>query len=222
MLIRHGQASFGSEDYDVLSDVGESQSRRLAQRLSRLSPPTRLVEGSLTRQRDTAAILADALDVPRVDPDARWDEYDHEELLSVAAEDPELEEEFRALGEPDVDRARAFQSVLERALRRWTTTDDGAYEETWTEFVGRCWAATDDLLGELGSGQSAAVITSGGVISAVCAAVLGLGPEQWLALNRVMVNSSVTRVVRGRGGTSVVAINDHAHLEDAEELLTYR
>ena len=34
MLVRHGQASFGSEDYDVLSSRGVRQSRKVAEALS--------------------------------------------------------------------------------------------------------------------------------------------------------------------------------------------
>ena len=36
MLVRHGQASFGSEDYDVLSSRGVRQSRKVAEIAGRL------------------------------------------------------------------------------------------------------------------------------------------------------------------------------------------
>jgi hypothetical protein len=39
----------------------------------------------------------------------------------------------------------------------------------------------------------------------------------------VVVNASVTKVVVGRRGTSLVSFNDHSHLEAAEPgLVTYR
>ena len=34
LLVRHGQASWGSDDYDVLSDLGERQSRMLGEALA--------------------------------------------------------------------------------------------------------------------------------------------------------------------------------------------
>jgi broad specificity phosphatase PhoE len=221
LLIRHAQASFGSADYDVLSDLGLRQAELLGGRLGRL-PLTSLTHGELRRQRDTASLLADALDVPTGNPDPRWDEYDHEELLQVAHQDGALEDEMAALADPDADRARAFQRALETALRRWVGGSSDEYRESWSDFLGRCWSAADGLLGGTPASATAGVVTSGGVIAALCCATLDVGPEQWLHLNRVMVNTSVTRLVRGRRGTSVVAINDHAHLEGHDGLLTYR
>jgi hypothetical protein len=65
------------------------------------------------------------------------------------------------------------------------------------------------------------VSTSGGAIAAVCVGLLGVAPETFVALNRVTVNAGVTKVVRGRSGTTLVSFNEHAHLE-ADGLVTYR
>ena len=57
-VVRHGQASFGAEDYDALSDLGRQQARWLgdyfAERGIRFQ---RAMSGSLKRQRDTAREL---------------------------------------------------------------------------------------------------------------------------------------------------------------------
>jgi broad specificity phosphatase PhoE len=67
------------------------------------------------------------------------------------------------------------------------------------------------------------VVTSAGPISAVAAALLGVPPEGWLALNRVMINTSITTVALGRSGASLLSVNDHAHVAgDGRRLLTYR
>ena len=45
----------------------------------------------------------------------------------------------------------------------------------------------------------------------------------WARLNPVTVNSSVTKVVVGRRGATLVSFNDHSHLEGMDgRLLTYR
>ena len=64
------------------------------------------------------------------------------------------------------------------------------------------------------------VCTSGGAIAAVCAALFRAPPESFVAFNRVTVNTGVTKLVRGRGGTTLVSFNEHAHLAPA--LVTYR
>jgi hypothetical protein len=66
------------------------------------------------------------------------------------------------------------------------------------------------------------VFTSGGVIATVGAALLGLGAEGFVALNRVTVNTGITKVVRGRSGTSLLSFNEHAHLTGVPGMLTYR
>jgi phosphohistidine phosphatase SixA len=58
LLVRHGQASFGAADYDVLSDLGRRQAEIVAGSLAeRGYRPARLVGGTLRRQRETAAAL---------------------------------------------------------------------------------------------------------------------------------------------------------------------
>ena len=56
-LVRHGQASFGADDYDVLSDLGRTQAAAVGAELSRRGlDDSRSSCGTLRRQRDTAAL----------------------------------------------------------------------------------------------------------------------------------------------------------------------
>ena len=207
LLVRHGQASFGADDYDVLSDTGRTQSEAVGAELVRrgLRSPV-VATGTLRRQRDTAAlVLPDAQ--PRVD--ARFDEYDSVALLGSYAR-----------GAPPADgSSRAVQVLLDEALTTWV--DDAA--GTWAAFYSGAEDALTELVASLEKAQDAVVFTSGGVIAAVCARLLGLRAAGFVALNRVTANGAVTKLVVGRGGVSLVAFNDHAHFEgDARELLTYR
>ena len=54
LIVRHGQASFGADDYDKLSEVGHEQSRLAGAALREAGwQPDRLVTGTLRRQKDT-------------------------------------------------------------------------------------------------------------------------------------------------------------------------
>jgi broad specificity phosphatase PhoE len=216
LLVRHGQASFGAADYDVLSDVGHRQAEIVGGRLAALPDVGHLIVGAMVRQRDTARPLAERLGLD-VREDARFDEYDHVELVRRATEDPGTD-----LTDVDgSDRRRAFQTVLERSLARWTAGRHDDYHESHDAFRSRVRAAVTDLTAGLSG--TAVVVTSGGVIAAVCADALGLDGRGWSQLNTVIVNSSITKLVVGRRGTTLVTINDHAHLEGrGPELLTYR
>jgi hypothetical protein len=56
----------------------------------------------------------------------------------------------------------------------------------------------------------------------VCSCSYGTAADRWPALARVVVNTSVTRLITGRTGTHLLTFNDHAHLEGDRSLITYR
>jgi broad specificity phosphatase PhoE len=198
-LVRHGQASFGTADYDVLSEAGHRQAALVAKALAgRGVRPAVLVSGTLRRQVGTAAAFGDAA------TDPRWNEYDLEELLAGSVEDT-----------AEDDASRQVQAWLDRGLLAWSREAAG-----FTVWRDAARAALDDVLDAAGRGGAGVVVTSGGVIAAVVAAVLGLGPEGFVALNRVSVNTGITTLVRGRAGTSLLSFNEHGHLPVDD--VTYR
>jgi len=210
LLVRHGQASFGRDDYDRLSDLGREQAEATGRWLRErgLRRPV-AVHGSLRRQRDTAALALAAAghDVePRVD--ARWDEYDHIDLVRRYAA-------ARGAGEPR--SSREFQVVLDAALVAWVEHGDEGGWPTFTHAVG---TALHELVASLEVGQDAVVFTSAGVIAAVCANLLSADAAGLVALNRVAVNGAVTKLAAGRSGIALLTFNEHSHLDG--EHLTYR
>ena len=51
----------------------------------------------------------------------------------------------------------------------------------------------------------------------------GQHADVWTQLNAVTVNASVTKIVVGRRGSTLVSFNDHSHLEGAgNALVSYR
>jgi broad specificity phosphatase PhoE len=215
ILLRHAQASYGSHDYDVLSDHGAVQARAAREALrARGLVPERIVSGTLRRQRDTALPWTEGGAALEEDP--RWNEYDAADVLG--AHGPGAGASLEAPGL----ESRDFQGVLDDALLAWIAAgDESAADETWPAFRDRVAAALDDAVGALRSGETGLVITSGGVVAACCARLLALPESSFVAFNHVVVNAAVTKVVHGRRGTSLVSFNEHAHLEP-EGLVTYR
>jgi broad specificity phosphatase PhoE len=213
-LVRHGQASFGAEDYDALSPRGFDQSTVVGAELLRRNVSfSQVRSGTLARQRDTAATALKVLgtDVPVVE-DPRWNEYDHVDIAL-----------HHAGGAPQED-SRAYQGLLDAALTAWTSAGDGGpCAETWPAFLARCRGALEDLVASLGKGEHAVVFTSGGVIATLCGLLMGTPEAGLLKLNRVTVNGGITKLVSGRGGVTLLSFNEHPHFEaDAARLLTYR
>ena len=220
LLVRHGQASFGADDYDVLSPAGWEQGRLLGAWLNGLgTAPDVVVHGGLRRQRETAeAVLTGGAWSSGVTVDPGWAEFDH---LAVLAADPD------APG-PDVELdRRGFQAAFEAATARWTAGGrDTAYPEPWPDFLSRVRTALDAACALAGPGGTALVVSSGGPIAAACAALVdpdGDDPARarlWSRLNTVVVNASVSRVLVGAGGARLLTFNEHPHV--AGDLLTYR
>ena len=213
-LVRHGQASFGAEDYDALSPRGFEQSTVVGAELLRRNVSfSQVRSGTLARQRDTAATALKVVgsDVPVVE-DPRWNEYDHVDIAR-----------HHAGGAPQED-SRAYQGLLDAALTAWTSAGDGGpCAETWPAFLARCGEALTDLVASLGKGEHAVVFTSGGVIATICGLLMGTPEAGLLKLNRVTVNGGITKLVSGRGGVTMLSFNEHPHFEaEAASLLTYR
>jgi broad specificity phosphatase PhoE len=221
LLIRHAQASFGSATYDVLSERGREQVRALLAGLKRRRiVADHVVSGDLRRQRDTAQPYADALGVSvRIDP--RWNEYDDRDIL--VNHSGMLAGLERHPGDPELT-SQQFQRVLNDALEQWIAAGaDGAAREVWPRFRDRITSALDDVARELGKGQTAVVVSSGGAIAAVTAALLGLPDEALIAFNHVSVNTGITKLAVGRSGTFLISSNEHAHLDEAGgSLISYR
>ena len=221
LLIRHAQASFGAVDYDLLSERGHQQVGALVAGLERRGIVADLViAGGLRRQRETAAPCAAAVG-RQVGIDERWNEYDDRDILTnYATASTGLE---RQAGD-DVLSADEFQQILNRALRQWIDAREASgCREPWPQFRERLLAALQDLTRELGKGETALVVSSGGAIAAITATLLGLPPDATIAFNHVSVNTAITKLAVGRGGTTLISSNEHAHLEEADaSLISYR
>ena len=211
ILVRHGQASFGADDYDVLSGdrlgpgapagvlVHRTRHRPDRRRPGRHAP----APGDGRRDRRARERLGRAADR------RRWDEFDH---LAVVAAYPDLPP-------GDLDR-RAFQRAFEQATARWTGGgNDAEYAEPWLAFRARVTAALDRAQEQAGPGGTVVVVSLGGPIAAACAALVDPEADDasfarlWSRLNTVMVNASYTRVVVGSTGPRLLTFNEHLHLE---------
>jgi broad specificity phosphatase PhoE len=224
VLVRHGQASFGAADYDVLSETGRRQAGAVGAALrERLGPVREVVTGTMRRQRETAAVCLEAMGLAaRWEEDAAWNEFDHEEILRAWeprwADPAEFQRDFSG-----VAPAASFERAFLAAVARWTGgAHDTDYRETWPGFLAR----VDGALARLpcAPGGTILVFTSGGPISAACRAHLEAGDASAVLARAFRIaNASVTTLEAGPDGLTLRAFNDHSHLARPDEaLLTFR
>ncbi len=220
LLVRHGQASWGAADYDVLSPTGERQAVVVGRALAaRGVVPARVVAGGMRRHAQTVdGLLAGAGWGSAAQVDHGWDEFDHVQMLEVHGAPDGAE---GADGAGATLTRQEFDAWFDAAALRWAAGDhDGEYDEPFHGFTGRVEAALRRTAATVGPGEVAVVVTSGGPIAWVAATLLGGGVDSWMRLNPVTVNASVAKVVVGARGTTLVSLNEHGHLEPG--LVTYR
>lgn len=230
-LVRHGQACFGSEEYDRLSPLGLQQARLLGEWFGHLNQRFQhVVSGSMQRHRQTAETCIGALP-KRMRVESDWDidpgfnEYDHHQVLArhwPAFDDPAMVRNFLAQTEHP---KRAFQQIFEQATARWMSGEhDADYGESWPAFRARCTDALRRLTENVARSQNIVVFTSGGTIAALCQQVLGLQDRQTAELSWSLVNCSVTKLFYRPDRLSLGYLNNFAHLEwlGEPDAVTYR
>lgn len=228
-LLRHGQASFGAEDYDRLSNTGETQVRMLGQHLAELGMEFDAVySGAMRRQRDSARLVLESMGHSSPESFAlleQFNEFDHlpvlREYLTGRAERAEDAVDIERLGR---DRGY-FQTVFDAATSSWISGElQGPNLETWLDFCGRIEHGMLTLQQGMDQGGRVLVSTSAGAISVALQSVLGTARHEALRLAWVIRNSSLTRILWDGKRASMEMFNSVAHLErgDRLDLITYR
>src|SRR3984885_8053454 len=145
-FIRHGQARFGTSDYDRLSSLGLRQARLAGEQLRRLvGRIDYLLSGTLRRQRETAGQIAECFgtsDRPplevRIDP--RLDELDVDRQIEhVLPLLPDPDGELQQLAILGRSSSRQYQKLIRRVFLHWQTLslEIAPNVEAWAAFSPR-------------------------------------------------------------------------------------
>lgn len=209
-LVRHGQASFGSDNYDQLSALGQRQCERLgAYFRSRGRRFDAAITGTLVRQTQSLDAIATGLGgAPEPLRLPGLNEYDSHAVISALHPQP--------LAKPDSpERYRQHFRILREGLAAWMAgRTQPAGMPSYADFVAGVEAALDHVRG-LGDAQ-VLMVSSGGPISTAVGRVLGVAPEVTIDLNMRIRNSAVTEFHFNPKRHALVTYNTLPHL-DADE-----
>ncbi len=235
IVVRHGQASFLSDDYDRLSELGKVQSQRLGSYWATQELlPTRMVVGPRRRHRETADALIAALEAggqtaPEPIYDDRLDEFDWDGLMGYANSTLSVAEpEIAALkaafeGTDDVGaKRRTIQHYMEGVMAHWIT---GSFHEegleTWKDFCSRVEVAMRVHTADSPRGSRVVFVTSGGVAAVTAGRVLGVSAEKTVGLIWTLRNSALVEYLYHGTQISLSSFNNAPHL-DEKAMWTYR
>jgi broad specificity phosphatase PhoE len=223
-LIRHGQASFGTSNYDQLSPRGQQQATALGNSLRERGIQFDAVfAGSMQRHAQTAQNCLNAMDCtlqPEIVPG--FNEYDHEEVFARHVPELQSKAELNQYLARFPNPHKTFQIEFEKAVRRWRSGEfDSDYSETWHHFRQRCL----DALAVVRNcrAKSIAVFSSGGPIGTITGHVLGVQDDHSVELTWAIMNCSITSLLFNQEKISLRYFNDFAHFDNGEKaLLTHR
>lgn len=235
VLVRHGQASFLEQNYDKLSELGETQARLLGEYWVRQKMCfDRVASGPRIRQQRTAEIVAEAhrkanLDFPAINVQPEFDEYSGDAVLqhalpSLLERDPNIRELHRAFenSRDSGERFRTFQRLFEAVIGRWAGGEivvPGG--ESWSEFCARVNRGLSAFLSAGNSGERLAIFTSGGPVSLTVQKALDLSPRKTLEVSWMARNGSFSEFLFSDDRFTMSTFNSFPHLDDPS-LLTYR
>lgn len=216
ILIRHGQALFGADSYDALSDVGREQASAAGAWLRQRDQNFAAVwHGPRRRHADTAnevlgrrAMAAGLFMTPGLDEFGEG-----EEVLAAA-----VALFGRTMSGPDAPPRREQLRCYDQAIAEWsrgTLEIPGRRDFQSFRSVVRGWLHDRLHDGVSPSGRCELAVTSAGVIGAAVCDVLELPDSQWHPLMRVIQNASVTELTFSGGRCGLRSFNSVGHLPQA-------
>lgn len=229
LLIRHGQASFGADDYDRLSLTGERQARVTGRHLADTGHAFDvIVSGDLDRQQRSARLATETWpDAPAITTDPAFNEYDAGTLFQaylprVLEENPDLAAQRDHL----FDDRRLFQRVFVALTRHWIDATPHGLDhfETWAAFTARVRGGLARLHADYDRNARIALFTSGGPIAVAVAASLDASASHTLELNWRIYNAAISELQSSRDGWRLMGFNNitHLHLTGDASLVTFR
>lgn len=209
-LVRHGQASFGADDYDVLSPLGHRQSLRLGEYFKGKGVAFEAaLTGTLKRQRQTFAGICEGLSVElQAMPWPGLNEYDSAAVIGAIHPHP--------LVKPDTPELYKHHfRLLKDGLAQWMAgVASPRGMPSYNGFVAGVTSALDHIRSHYDG--HVLLVSSGGPIATAVGQVLGASLEATIELNLGIRNCSVTEFAFTPQRHRLVTFNTLPHLDAPE------
>ena len=206
-LVRHGQASFGAQDYDQLSALGARQCHALGRYFAERGVTFEAVlRGTLRRHAQSLAALNEGFGT--LPATLEWpglNEYDSEALIRCVHSGP-----LAAPDSPEVYRAH-FR-LLRQGLAAWMAAQvQPRGMPSYVDFVAGITGALDHVRAR--HAGNVLLVSSGGPIATAVGQVLGTAAETTIELNLRIRNSALTEFAFTPKRHMLVAYNHVPHLD---------
>jgi len=209
-LVRHGQASFGADDYDQLSPLGVRQSVQLGRHFaSKGICFDAVLSGTLRRHSQTLSGISDGLGLPL--HAAQWpglDEYNSDAVIAAVHPAP-LDRS------PTPENYRQYFRLLRTGLLQWMLGNTQPKDMPhWHAFGQQVVAVLDHV--RQSQAEHVLLVSSGGPIACAIAHVLATPPEAMIELNMRLRNTAVSELAITPKRHALLTYNTLPHLEQLD------
>ncbi|MBE0475202.1 histidine phosphatase family protein [Rhodoferax sp.] len=209
-LVRHGQASFGTDNYDQLSDLGMRQSVRLGRHFaSKGIHFDAVLSGTLKRHSQTLSGISEGLGLPL--PAVQWpglNEYDSDAVIAAVHPAP-------------LDRSatpenyRHYFRLLRTGLLQWMLGNTRPQNmPDWPTFGQQVVEVLDHV--RQSQAERVLLVSSGGPIACAIGHVLATPPEAMIELNMRLRNTAVSEFAFTPKRHALLTYNTLPHLEQLD------
>ncbi len=215
-LIRHAQASFGTDDYDKLSDLGHEQSFALGKALvAKGLKPDSWMMGEMRRQQETLEGIRLGMGQNNVKTEIHHglNEFDFKGLLNAHFKGKP------APAEMHTDRKTHFRTLRETILA-WQKNEVKNPPETWSAFTERVENAKQFIRSK--QAETVIALSSGGAIAQMVSSTLQTPATQQIKLQLQMKNCAISTFIFTTKAFYLNGFNETPHITEAtQRFLTY-
>jgi broad specificity phosphatase PhoE len=206
-FVRHGQASFGAEDYDKLSIIGHKQSELLGLYLKKTRLKfDKVICGKMKRHKETLAGINKNLKLNNIIFDGRLNELNYQNLEKA------YHTRYNSIPPTSSTEFRDFHQNL---ITAWASKKLEGLVESYLDFNKRVNSAVDD---HVKNAQRLLVISSGGPKSMLVTRALNLNYAGTADILNFTLNSSYSVFSKSNNAFTLLQYNCVPHLDIKEKI----
>jgi broad specificity phosphatase PhoE len=218
-IVRHAQAGPDLNNYDQLCDNGKEQAALLGDYFREKNINFDIIHhGNLKRQAETVEAIDQKTGFKnKIIINEALNEYRFSELYAEYAlrfPDDAIVKKLVASGNQD---RGLFYLVIEKAMLAWRNEELGSnLSESWSTFNVRCENGLEKVCKEVGKGEIALIVSSGGPIAMMVKKILALDDKKAIELTMQIKNTGITHCYYDGQQIKLASFNGLPHLDVSE------
>ena len=205
IFVRHGQASFGEEDYDKLSENGHKQAHLLGRKFKELSFKfDEIICGGMVRHRETLEELQKSIKLANVIVDPRLNELNYQQLEEAYC---------KIFHSSPPSNSQEYHAFFTKLITAWAENKLPNLDESYQNFCNRINGCVDE---HIVKAKNILMVSSGGPTSILANRALSLSHFGTAEILNFTMNSSYSVFKKINNRLTLLQYNCTPHLDNLE------